>query len=500
MPYTNMLPSVVVNNNSSVFFGERVSFYSDNVAVQSGSTLDIGPGHLEKLPSGPGTLVLDGTLGIGGDNTMPVYGTYTMNSTSTVDYNSTTSSQEIKNLPTPYQTLRVSGTTKYIENGNVTVQNQLLLDQVIDIRGNDLILGTGATIVNSGSYHIATTGSGSFKMENVSSGNYPIGPDLINFNGFEFDNNGTALDWLSARVGTGVTPTHPNSAYCLPRTWEIQKEGVLNADFTFKWTTDQENANFTAARVDNRIKGFINHTGEVWKILEETIIPAGSGTPEDPYGAVLNNMAIVSGFCLGDGDHPLPVTLTFFTASYSKNSAVLNWITESETDNLGFNLYRSENENGFENDDYLQINSIFIDGMGTTSSPINYSFVDEYPTVEGHTYYYWLQSVSTANELELFGPVSIEIPISGQLPVMTILSSNYPNPFNPETMITFNIKENETGVLSIFNLKGEKILKQYFEAGEHQYHWNANGLSSGIYFYKLSSPTTNITKKMILMK
>jgi Secretion system C-terminal sorting domain len=200
----------------------------------------------------------------------------------------------------------------------------------------------------------------------------------------------------------------------------------------------------------------------------------------------------------GTYDFPLPVTLSSFTASYSKNAAVLNWITQSETDNLGFNLYRSENENGFDNS--LSLNSTLISGMGTTSTPTNYSFADEYPVIEGHTYYYWLQSVSTSNDLELFGPVFLEIPIVGQLPTMTILESNYPNPFNPETTISFNIKENETGVLSIFNLKGEKVMKQKFEAGDHQYLWNAKGLSSGIYFYKLASPTTNLTRKMILMK
>ena len=199
-------------------------------------------------------------------------------------------------------------------------------------------------------------------------------------------------------------------------------------------------------------------------------------------------------------DTPLPVTLSSFTASYSKNAAVLNWVTQSETDNLGFNLFRSESEHGYPNGAYLSLNSTLIEGNGTTTEPTFYSFTDEYPVIEGHTYWYWLQSVSTTNKLELFGPVSLEIPSAGQLPTMTVLSSIYPNPFNPETTIDFNVKENETGVLIIYNLRGERILKESFETGNHQYHWNAEGLASGIYFYKLSSPTTNITKKMILMK
>ena len=80
------------------------------------------------------------------------------------------------------------------------------------------------------------------------------------------------------------------------------------------------------------------------------------------------------------------------------------------------------------------------------------------------------------------------------------LLGNYPNPFNPETTISFNITENEVGTLSIYNLKGQRILKKQFEAGGHQFLWKAVGHASGIYFYKLSSPTINTTRKMIMMK
>lgn len=179
---------------------------------------------------------------------------------------------------------------------------------------------------------------------------------------------------------------------------------------------------------------------------------------------------------------------------------MLNWTTQSETNNLGFNLFRSEDENGFENEDYIHINSDLIAGQGTNSTPTDYSFLDDFALVEGHTCYYWLQSVSTTNELELFGPVSIEIPATGQLPTMTKLNSNYPNPFNPETVIAFEIKENETGTLSIYNIKGQRVFSEKFDAGYHNYLWKANDFASGVYFYKLSSPTTNITKKMLLMK
>ena len=195
--------------------------------------------------------------------------------------------------------------------------------------------------------------------------------------------------------------------------------------------------------------------------------------------------------------------LSEFNAAYENTNPVLNWTTASETDNLGYFVQRSEDVNGYVLDDCTQLNEVIITGMGTTSYETDYTFVDHGYVVEGHTYWYWLESVNPVGDINVFGPVSLEIPDQGSIPnagFETSLNPNYPNPFNPETTISFSVKENETGILTIYNLKGQMVHTQEFNSGQHQYHWNAEGLSSGIYFYKLSSPTTNITKKMILMK
>jgi len=86
------------------------------------------------------------------------------------------------------------------------------------------------------------------------------------------------------------------------------------------------------------------------------------------------------------------------------------------------------------------------------------------------------------------------------LPVQTVLYSNHPNPFNPITTIMFDIKENESGTLTIFNTKGQLIESNNFESGRHKYLWDASKQSSGIYFYKLKTQTTTETRKMILLK
>lgn len=90
----------------------------------------------------------------------------------------------------------------------------------------------------------------------------------------------------------------------------------------------------------------------------------------------------------------------------------------------------------------------------------------------------------------------------------TILRGNYPNPFNPETSISYTIKNDEQVKIEIFNLKGEKIktlVNTKQKSGNYKAKWlgedqNGKKVSSGIYFYKMTSGNYSSTKKMILMK
>jgi len=94
-------------------------------------------------------------------------------------------------------------------------------------------------------------------------------------------------------------------------------------------------------------------------------------------------------------------------------------------------------------------------------------------------------------------PVGSDIEL---LPINTQLYPNHPNPFNPLTMINFDIKDNESGTLTIFNIKGQIIESHKFESGKHNYLWDASKQASGIYLYKLQTESLTDTKKMILLK
>ncbi|MEO8230791.1 MAG: T9SS type A sorting domain-containing protein [Ignavibacteriota bacterium] len=83
------------------------------------------------------------------------------------------------------------------------------------------------------------------------------------------------------------------------------------------------------------------------------------------------------------------------------------------------------------------------------------------------------------------------------------LAQNYPNPFNPSTVIKFSVPEQANITLKIFNSIGQQVatlLNGEISAGNHQVDFNASALSSGIYFYQISSANFTATKKMILIK
>ena len=205
-----------------------------------------------------------------------------------------------------------------------------------------------------------------------------------------------------------------------------------------------------------------------------------------------------------DGGQALPVTLSNFTAQFVNDNLTILWTTQSETNNLGWNIYRGETENALENNTTFCINnSGLIPGAGTTSGPTNYQFTDEYDVTVGQTYWYWLESIDGGGNTDTYGPATLTVPEEEpvpQLPQNTFLCRNYPNPFNPETMIEFSIKENETGTLTIYNTKGQLLETYQYEAGEHELTWDAIQYGSGIYFYKLKTQSYTETKKMIMLK
>ncbi|MDP4116180.1 MAG: T9SS type A sorting domain-containing protein, partial [Bacteroidota bacterium] len=83
------------------------------------------------------------------------------------------------------------------------------------------------------------------------------------------------------------------------------------------------------------------------------------------------------------------------------------------------------------------------------------------------------------------------------------LNQNYPNPFNPETQITYTLPEQNKVTLTIYDSNGKRVaelVNGQQAAGNYNIKWNANKVSSGVYFYQLKAGDMNIVKKMVLLK
>jgi hypothetical protein len=133
------------------------------------------------------------------------------------------------------------------------------------------------------------------------------------------------------------------------------------------------------------------------------------------------------------------------------------------------------------------------------------AYYDGYESAEPQTVTIEENEIVEDITIELFPTDSQEnnIPHAGE-----IVLSNYPNPFNPSTMIQFTLPQENFVELSIFNVKGQKvkILSHDIKpAGNHEIEWNGtdesgNSVSSGIYLYQLKTNQKTVTQKMLLAK
>lgn len=204
------------------------------------------------------------------------------------------------------------------------------------------------------------------------------------------------------------------------------------------------------------------------------------------------------------GDPTLPVELSVFNAVLTAQKFVkLTWVSESETNMLGYRVYRSETNDA---NSATQITAMMIEATNTSTTQV-YSIEDR-EVLPFSTYYYWLEAVDY-NHSNFFGPQFVEVPgeVVPELPVQTAMKNAYPNPFktNASTNIEVALKAGETGTVTIYNVLGQVVKTYKVNEGSHTLNWNGrdskgNACGSGIYFYKLSTPSMNQTKKMVIVK
>jgi len=227
-------------------------------------------------------------------------------------------------------------------------------------------------------------------------------------------------------------------------------------------------------------------------------------------------------------DVPLAVTLASLTASSTTDSITLRWRTASETNNLGFNIYRSDAKDG----KYIKVNPKLIQGAGTDSIPHEYSFTDNNVKF-GQIYYYYIEDIDFAGKKGK-SPIPVKIKVGQKAEVKVIdnshiivpskfkpiviptefaLLQNFPNPFNPETWIPYHLPQNAKITIRIYNANGQIVRKLSvgnrsmgsYVTKESAAYWDARDslgqqVTSGMYFYTLQVGEFRATRKMVVQK
>ena len=212
-------------------------------------------------------------------------------------------------------------------------------------------------------------------------------------------------------------------------------------------------------------------------------------------------------------DNSLPVELTSLTARVDRSgSVVLEWVTESEVENLGFIVERRHtppfghpSQEGTETGDWQEIASYIthpeLQGQGSATYRKEYRFIDE--TVElGNTYDYRLADVSYSGEVVYHSMIALGITVE-PFPEKFELYQNYPNPFNPTTTFTYDLVEDGNVSLIICDLSGRQVIElvsSFQSTGSYEVTWDARGVSAGVYFCRLTSGENTVTRKLIYLK
>jgi len=211
----------------------------------------------------------------------------------------------------------------------------------------------------------------------------------------------------------------------------------------------------------------------------------------------------------GIGNNPtVPVTLSHFSATMTaENYVQLTWISQTETNLMGYNVYRNSS------DDLGSARQICPMIAGTNTSQAQTYVYEDRDLVEDGTYYYWLQNVDLDGSNAFHGPVSVVFSITGDggspaVPTVTQLDDAYPNPFNPNTTIRYQLEGAGKVKINIYNTRGQLVRsfeRGHDAAGHFSIVWDGRDssgreLPSGVYLYNMSSGRYSSSKKMVLKK
>ena len=275
-----------------------------------------------------------------------------------------------------------------------------------------------------------------------------------------------------------------NNGYGLP-------PNVLIRENIYCW--QHQNSIIVKYTVINRETAPINAVFGLELIPEVSGAASGTDTVTyNPQTKIFGDRKIEAvGFKLLSGEVNSLNTFIYYSGYYNSDTSFWNWLTNGKIDT---SLIIAPNDPNV--DDPVIIPSFNSKTIAVSDSAIFYVAVG-----------FGLNNSKMLANMQLaqqkYNTITSVKSNSNNIPSNYSLNQNYPNPFNPSTKISYQLPESGYVTLKVFNALGKEVATLVNEekpTGKYSVDFNAQGLSSGIYFYSIHSGSYYATRKMILLK
>ncbi|AMR26554.1 hypothetical protein A0257_05135 [Hymenobacter psoromatis] len=453
--------------------------YTKNIT----GTIDVSPGsylvhcHTDTSPYGPAGFTL-GTLA----------------STSTVEYNSSSTPHSIQ--PNQYGNLKVTGSGSNPSENPKNLFNTTIVTGTLTVgAGSNLVLGNNdLTIISSGSItgsatgYVVTNGTGRLRMLVPRASSTAFGPQVAFPVGSSFTSytpvtlqqtTANSDDVFEVRVIDNVYGSYDTSNNYAPngpaitnqvvnKTWLVSKEvpdNAANVTMTTQWNTGESSSNFINATAH------INHyTGGAWDSYNTEV--GVTGPAGGPFVVKRSNITSFSPFGVSSQPAgPLPVVLTAFTAERNGAGVRCAWTTASEVNSRGFDVERS-----LDGHTFTTLGTVAA--AGTSATTHAYAFLDAHaPTTTAYYRLHQLDLDGTA----AYSPVVAVGPLAGVAPAA---GAAFPNPTAGPLTIWAGANVTQAEVL---NVLGALVLKQQLAEPTPQVALDLSNLPAGVYLVRLAT-------------
>jgi hypothetical protein len=359
--------------------------------------------------------------------------------------------------------------------GDVTVTGNITLTGILNTGSFTLTLAPGATLTETANNYIV----GTVNAERAVTGGAIEATETFGGMGVSLTSTNNLGNVTVTRLSGASGVVSVGNANGIARRWNIsaQTQPTAPATVALSWVSNDDN-NITLS------------LGRVYRLLQQQI-PQWQQIASGNYSSrtATFTTSAFGEFTISDANNQLPVELVSFIGGQHREGVMLQWATASELNNSGFEVERKSNSAAW--------NTLgFVRGNGTTTEAQSYSFLDK--SASGKVQYR-LKQIDFDGQFEY----STVIEVDAGLPKEFALAQNYPNPFNPTTVISYQLPVASNVSLKIYDALGKEVatlVSARQEAGGHSIAFNANTLSSGIYFYRLQTENFVQTKKMMFVK